>query len=55
MDIILLNVLLFNAQVTMGCSHIELNMAYLLGKLTRASAEALVCDYEPESLVEFKE
>lgn len=54
MDIILLNVLLFSAQVTMGCSHTELNMAYFLGKPTRASAGALLCDYKPESLVELK-
>lgn len=55
MDIILLNILLFNAHITMGCNDMELNTAYLLGKLTRASARTLVCDYKPESLVQLKQ
>lgn len=54
MDIILLNIL--GAQITMD---MELNRAYLLGKLTRASARAsaraLGCDYQPESLAQLKQ
>lgn len=52
MDIILLNIL--NAQITRSCNDIELNRAYLLRKLTRAYARALVCDYKPESLTQLK-
>lgn len=55
MDIILLNILLFNDQITMGCKDRELNMVYLLGKLTRAFAGALMCDYKLKSLLQLKQ
>lgn len=48
LDIILLNIL--SAQITMVYNDMELNRAYLLGKLTRPSdrapARALVCNYK---------